>query len=88
MQAPVLTCARLSGRSATTRTDQRTSVPYIAIWLATTRRESVRIRENNMSWTGFKKAVGRAGTQIQMKTGHVDKTIDRDFEAEERRYRV
>lgn len=41
-----------------------------------------------MSWTGFKKAVGRAGTQIQMKTGHVDKTIDRDFEAEERRYRV
>lgn len=41
-----------------------------------------------MSWTGFKKAVGRAGTQVMMKTGHVDKTIDRDFETEERRYRV
>lgn len=38
--------------------------------------------------TNLKKAVGRAGTQVMMKTGHVDKTIDRDFETEERRYRM
>ncbi|BFZ56613.1 BAR adaptor protein Hob3 [Savitreella phatthalungensis] len=41
-----------------------------------------------MSWHGFKKAVNRAGTQVMMKVGQVDKTIDRDFETEERRYRV
>jgi len=38
--------------------------------------------------SGFKKAVNRAGTQVMMKTGHVEKTIDRDYEIEERRYRT
>ena len=41
-----------------------------------------------MSWNGFKKAVGRAGTQVMMKAGQVEKTIDRDFESEERRFRM
>lgn len=38
--------------------------------------------------SGFKKAVNRAGTTVMMKTGHVEKTIDRDYEIEERRYRT
>ncbi|GAB7342642.1 hypothetical protein MBLNU457_g0804t1 [Dothideomycetes sp. NU457] len=41
-----------------------------------------------MSWAGFKKNVNRATTQVMMKTGHVEKTNDRDYEVEERRYRV
>ncbi|OLL23176.1 Protein hob3 [Neolecta irregularis DAH-3] len=41
-----------------------------------------------MSWSGFKKAVNRAGTSVMMKTGHVDRTIDRQFEIEERRFRT
>ncbi|KAF2457231.1 protein hob3 [Lineolata rhizophorae] len=51
-----------------------------------------------MSWSGFKKNVNRATTQVMMKTvvglikgaeiGHVEKTNDRDFETELRRYRV
>lgn len=28
------------------------------------------------------------GTQVMMKTGHVEKTTDRDYEVEERRYRT
>lgn len=40
-----------------------------------------------MSWNGFKKAMNRAGTSVMMKTGHVEKTVDREFETEERRYR-
>ncbi|KAI9779274.1 MAG: BAR adaptor protein Hob3 [Peltula sp. TS41687] len=36
---------------------------------------------------GFKKNVNRATTQVMMKTGQVEKTNDRDYEAEERRYR-
>lgn len=38
--------------------------------------------------SGFKKAVNRAGTSVMMKTGHVEKTIDRDYEIEERRFRT
>lgn len=38
--------------------------------------------------SGFKKAVNRAGTTVMMKTGHVEKTIDRDYEIEERRFRT
>ncbi len=34
--------------------------------------------------TGFKKNVNRATTQVMMKTGHVEKTNDRDYEVEER----
>ncbi|ODV90405.1 hypothetical protein CANCADRAFT_106303 [Tortispora caseinolytica NRRL Y-17796] len=41
-----------------------------------------------MSWTGFKKAVNRAGTSVMMKTGHVEKTVDREYEIEERRFRT
>ncbi|SLM39010.1 BAR domain [Lasallia pustulata] len=41
-----------------------------------------------MSWAGFKKNVNRATTQVMMKTGHVEKTNDRDYEVEERRYRT
>jgi len=41
-----------------------------------------------MSWSGFKKTVGRATTQVMMKTGQVEKTNDRDFETEHRRYRT
>ncbi|KAI9796179.1 MAG: BAR adaptor protein Hob3 [Candelina submexicana] len=37
-----------------------------------------------MSWAGFKKNVNRATTQVMMKTGHVEKTNDRDYEVEER----
>ena len=32
--------------------------------------------------------VGRATTQVMMKTGHVEKTSDREFEVEERRFRT
>ena len=38
--------------------------------------------------TGFKKNVNRATTQVMMKTGHVEKTNDRDYEVEERRFRT
>lgn len=38
--------------------------------------------------SGFKKAVNRAGTSVMMKTGHVEKTINRDYEIEERRFRT
>ncbi|KAM0721060.1 hypothetical protein Q7P37_003346 [Cladosporium fusiforme] len=41
-----------------------------------------------MSWSGFKKNVGRATTQVMMKTGQVEKTSDRQYEVEERRYRT
>lgn len=39
-----------------------------------------------MSWDGFKKAVVRAGNQVSVKD--VDKTIDKDFDVEERRYKT
>lgn len=41
-----------------------------------------------MSWSGFKKNVGRATTQVMVKTGRVEKTVNRDYEVEERRYRT
>jgi len=41
-----------------------------------------------MSWNGFTKIVSRVTTNALIKTGHIEKTIDRDFELEERRYRV
>ncbi|KAK6199621.1 cytoskeleton structure, endocytosis, cell fusion protein [Scheffersomyces amazonensis] len=37
-----------------------------------------------MSWEGFKKAINRAGGSVLVKD--VDKTIDKDFDVEERRY--
>lgn len=39
-----------------------------------------------MSWEGFKKAVNRAGNSVMVKD--VDKTIDKDFDSEERRYKT
>lgn len=39
-----------------------------------------------MSWEGFKKAVLRAGASVAVKD--VDKTIDKDYDVEERRYKV
>lgn len=39
-----------------------------------------------MSWSGFKKAVNRAGTHVMIKTGQVEKTVDHDFDTEERRF--
>ncbi|CAK1365749.1 unnamed protein product [Cercospora beticola] len=41
-----------------------------------------------MSWSGFKKNVSRGTTTLMMKTGHVERTTDREFEVEERRYRT
>lgn len=41
-----------------------------------------------MSWGGFKKAVNRASTQVMLKSGHVEQTVDREFENEERRFRT
>ncbi|CCK70405.1 BAR domain-containing protein KNAG_0E01400 [Huiozyma naganishii CBS 8797] len=39
-----------------------------------------------MSWVGFKKAINRAGNSVIVKS--VDKTPDKEFDLEERRYRV
>lgn len=39
-----------------------------------------------MSWEGFKKAINRAGNSVLIK--NVDKTHDKDYGMEERRYRV
>lgn len=41
-----------------------------------------------MSWTGVKKAINRAGTQVLVKAGQVDVTVDTEFEFEEKRYRT
>ncbi|MCJ1307517.1 BAR adaptor protein Hob3 [Agyrium rufum] len=41
-----------------------------------------------MSWAGFKKGVSRATTTVMVKTGQIEKTNDRDYEVEERRYRT
>ena len=39
-----------------------------------------------MSWQGFKKAINRAGASVSIK--NVDKTIDKDFDVEERRFQT
>merc|ERR1711977_247910 len=49
---------------------------------------SIPIPTATMSWAGFKKNVNRATTQVMMKTGHVERTMDRPYEVEERRYRT
>ncbi|EGW32552.1 uncharacterized protein SPAPADRAFT_61617 [Spathaspora passalidarum NRRL Y-27907] len=41
-----------------------------------------------MSWIGIKKAINRAGTQVMLKTGHIEQTIDKDYDFEEKRYRT
>jgi hypothetical protein len=39
-----------------------------------------------MSWNGFVKAVSRATTSVMQSTGMVEKTVDRAWEEEERRF--
>lgn len=41
-----------------------------------------------MSWIGIKKAINRAGTQVMLKTGHIEQTVDKEFEYQEKRYRA
>lgn len=45
-------------------------------------------RDSTMSWSGFKKAINRAQTTVMMKTGQVERTVDREYEMEERRFRA
>ncbi|KAF9902035.1 hypothetical protein EC991_005391 [Linnemannia zychae] len=40
-----------------------------------------------MSWSGFKKNLNRATTSVLSKTGSMDRTTDREFEEEERRFK-
>lgn len=40
-----------------------------------------------MSWTGIKKAINRVGTQVMLKTGQIDQTVDKEFEYEEKKFR-
>ncbi|CAD1808036.1 BAR domain family protein [Candida parapsilosis] len=41
-----------------------------------------------MSWLGLKKAINRAGTQVMLKAGQIEQTVDKEFEYEEKRFRV
>jgi amphiphysin len=41
-----------------------------------------------MSWAGLVKTVNRAGTTLRQKTGQIDRTIDRELEEEETKYKV
>lgn len=41
-----------------------------------------------MSWHGFKKAVNRATTSMMQSTGAMERTVDKDFDEEERRFKV
>jgi amphiphysin len=41
-----------------------------------------------MSWIGIKKAINRAGTQVMLKTGQIEQTVDKEFEYQEKRYRA
>lgn len=47
----------------------------------------VQVIGRNMSWTGIKKAINRAGAQVMLKTGHIEETIDKDYEFEEKRFK-
>lgn len=41
-----------------------------------------------MSWTGFRKAINRAGAKVKIKTGHIDRSTDLEFDYQEKRYRA
>lgn len=41
-----------------------------------------------MSWTGFRKAINRAGAKVKIKTGHIDGSTDLEFDYQEKRYRA
>ncbi|CDK27285.1 unnamed protein product [Kuraishia capsulata CBS 1993] len=40
-----------------------------------------------MSWSGFKKAVNRAGTQMMMRSGKVEGSVDREFDVQEANFK-
>ncbi|CAG8499710.1 2652_t:CDS:2 [Diversispora eburnea] len=40
-----------------------------------------------MSWSGIKKNLGRTGTKFSQKIGTIEKTIDKEFEEEQRRFK-
>jgi amphiphysin len=40
-----------------------------------------------MSWNGFMKAVNRATTTVMQSTGAIEKTVDKEFEEEEQRFK-
>lgn len=40
-----------------------------------------------MSWNGFVKAVNRATTSVMMSAGTIEKTVDKEYEKEEERFR-
>ncbi|RMZ78606.1 hypothetical protein DV738_g3756, partial [Chaetothyriales sp. CBS 135597] len=74
--------AQISASHASRATDNPIPVPPFAPYLAAVR------AINDGPTRGFKKNVNRATTQVMMKTGHVERTNDRDYEVEERRYRT
>lgn len=41
-----------------------------------------------MSWSGFRKAINRAGTQVMLKTGHIDASVDKEFEQHEENFKI
>lgn len=41
-----------------------------------------------MSWSGFKKAVSRATTTVMMSAGAIEKTEDKEFDEQERRFKT
>ncbi|ODV97492.1 hypothetical protein PACTADRAFT_52249 [Pachysolen tannophilus NRRL Y-2460] len=41
-----------------------------------------------MSWTGFKKAINRAGTQVKLKTGNIDESVDEEFDLQEKNFKL
>ncbi|KAJ3099781.1 hypothetical protein HDU97_002759 [Phlyctochytrium planicorne] len=41
-----------------------------------------------MSWSGFKKAVNRATIQVMQSAGAMEKTVDKDFDEEEKRFKT
>ncbi|EMG49449.1 hypothetical protein G210_5788 [Candida maltosa Xu316] len=41
-----------------------------------------------MSWVGIKKAINRAGTQVMLKTGQIEQTVDKEYEYQEKRYKT
>ncbi|KAF9974536.1 hypothetical protein BGZ65_008677, partial [Modicella reniformis] len=40
-----------------------------------------------MSWSGFKRNLNRATSNVLSKTGNMDRTTDREFEEEEKRFK-
>lgn len=41
-----------------------------------------------MSWSGFRKAINRAGTQVMLKTGQMDSSVDEEFEEHELNFKL